>query len=106
METVMSSGRDMFRFLRKAIANFAGEAKHKADAFHIGAKLISMSDSAWEAQRALGADGSHLFFGIAGDVIIIAPDGRMYQGKLQHGAVEWTANGFAPEYSRLKAFEE
>lgn len=63
--------------------------------WELAIRVIRDGDSNWKALRAVGSDGSVLFFGPYGPALVFRPDGRIFRGALDYplkmGEV-WQAN--------------
>ncbi len=75
----------------------------KADVFWALAVLIEReTKGSWQASLADGTDGSCIFLGGSGEVLVIAPTGQLFKGKLQSGSLVYVSNTlFRPQYNRL-----
>jgi hypothetical protein len=59
------------------------DATQRADAFEaLAGQIESCSGGAWNAARGTGTDGSEIFLGRQGEGLVVAPDGRIFKGRL------------------------
>jgi hypothetical protein len=72
----------------------------RADVFEALAAQVTANDPGWQAVRGVGTDGSHVFLGTQGAALVIAPDGRLFRGRLGQG-VNVVVGGLAPDYAVL-----
>jgi hypothetical protein len=78
-------------------------ADELADGFEEMAKQITSEHAHWTATRSIGADGSHVFMGEAGEALIISPDKGIFRGRVLEPGLNRldSAKRWIPDYSKL-----
>ncbi|HXG06237.1 MAG TPA: hypothetical protein VNI77_02805 [Nitrososphaera sp.] len=102
-----ASGREMAREAVQYVKSFPGTAEQKAELFEQLAKQISEKRrGAWQAARMRGTDGSHVFSGQQGELLVIKLNGQVLRGRMQDGGVGFGQGGtVTPNYSNLRQLE-
>ena len=78
-----------------------GTAKDKADVFQALSVYINLeTKGSWQASRWNGTDGSHVFIGKAGEVLVIDPTGALFRGRIQNIDIVSSAS-CTPRYNQL-----
>jgi len=85
------------------VASMEGSPEAKAEMFaRYGAQIRVRSDFTWGFGNARGTDGSHIFIGGQGEVLVISPQGQLFRGSVQAGGVTFGPSGPTPVYGKLK----
>lgn len=102
-----TTGREM---LGEAVGGLKGmrssgaSSGQMADAFEGMVGQINKADPSWNAARAAGPDGAHIFMGEAGESLVIDASGNLYRGQLGKG-VKVGDEGLTLNYDELRSLE-
>jgi len=101
---VAGTSREMLGQAIRRVLALEGTAAQRADLFEDLARQIHQhSSGAWSAIRGTGLDGSHVFLGEAGEVLVISPAGGIFRGSVSTGGARVTGTGrFQVDYSKLR----
>lgn len=81
-----TSQPDLYREAKGILLRLTGTPKEKADIFEqLAIQIRERTNGAWNFARGIGTDGSHVFMGNAGPVIVIDPQGKIWRGELNQG---------------------
>jgi RHS repeat-associated protein len=87
------------------VARFEGTAAQKADLYEsFTMQITHRTGGSFGAIRNRGTDGSHIFIGNGGELLVITPQGALYRGSISTGgATPGTIMGtFVPHYNNLR----
>lgn len=85
------NSRELYLEAVEIVKALSGTADQKADLFEELSKQINKKTSgSWEAKRAKGTDGAHVFWGSIGQVLVISLDKQLWQGSFQKGGIRPT----------------
>ena len=94
------------QMLRDAIGHvkaLKGDAKQKADLFeNLAGQINKLSGGGWSASRSVATDGSHVFLGEAGEVLVIDSAGALFRGSATKGAVVFGSRGTTVNFALLR----
>ena len=95
--------RDALRIVRSS----AGTPAQKAAMFEqFAAQISTRTGFEWQAVRVIGGDGSNIFVGQQGELLVINRAGEMFRGTIQSGGVQASEGGvLTPIFSALKKVE-
>lgn len=98
-----STNRELFQDAMKHLLSSKGKGAAKADLFEAFAKQIKQqTKGSWEATRVKTADGSFLFAGRGGEVIVINQAGKVFRGNHMAGAVTFDKGTGIVHWDKLK----
>jgi hypothetical protein len=81
------------------------DALQRANVFEaLAAQIETASGGAWGATRDAGTDGAHIFLGRFAEGLVVAPDGRIFRGRVGHG-LDIVRGGLRPDYGTLRALD-
>jgi RHS repeat-associated protein len=84
------------------VAAMEGSPEAKAEMFARFASQISVrSEFEWRASSTRGTDGSHIFIGQQGELLVISPQGQLFRGSARTG-LNFGASGLTPLYGNLR----
>jgi hypothetical protein len=94
------------RLVIRRLANLQATAAEKADIWRglVPSMKRGHSDG-WHSLEIRGGDGSYIFSGKIGELLVIRPDGRLYRGNWirPRGATRHhPPNGWIPDYKSLR----
>jgi hypothetical protein len=77
----------------------------RSDAFEaLAAQIEAHSGGAWQASRSVGTDGSEIFLGRLGEGLVVAPDGRIFRGRVRQN-IHVTPIGVRPDYVAMQPLD-
>jgi len=95
--------REQLRDALNRVASMEGSPEAKAEMFaRYGAQIRVRSDFTWGFGNSRGTDGSHIFIGGQGEVLVISPQGQLFRGSVQAGGITFGPSGPTPVYGNLK----
>jgi hypothetical protein len=99
------SAHQMYKNAIKKLLESEGTSANKAQLFEELATDISRTWPGWKAVPAASTDGSQIFIGTQGQVLVISPEGALFNGPVQSGLKSVGPELFTPDYSALKPLE-
>ncbi len=86
------------------VTRMEGSPEAKAEMFaRFGAQIRVRSGYAWNFGSQRGTDGSHIFLGRQGELLVISPQGQLFRGSVQSGGLRFDSAGNpTPVYTNLK----
>lgn len=95
------SGHEMFQSARSLIAGADASAADKVKAFDtLSSRITEETGGAWSATKSVGADGSTIYTGDQGGMMVIDPAGTVFSGRLSS---ETLPASQVPNYEKLRS---
>jgi len=97
------AGHEMFQAARNLIVKSDAPAAAKVDAFDaVSARIGEATGGAWSAAKSAGADGSTIYSGGRGNMMVIDPAGNVFSGKV---TAESLPASQIPNYDKLERLQ-
>jgi RHS repeat-associated protein len=102
-----ATGKEMIRDAIRIVKSSGGSAAEKADLLEkLTIQIMERTGASWNAVRATGTDGSSVFIGRAGELLVVNPAGELFRGSLKTGGIKSITDAVpTPVYELLRRID-